>query len=225
MGNFQRPASAALDAFMLPNDDPRVLRGRARLTAESSATEGDTSGDRAGRVDWTKCETRHQFARSNEMLGDNRPLTGWSDTKGTVMPPFAWNEWTNAQVHRIHDLMDINTLRLAKEGADATYKTMVWNLSQNCDRDTMSKLGLCQCLTPTGVFYVSNRGGPLVGEELLSLQGIPVDDLMFTKESEANLKDLAGNAVRIGSREEEMLNVLHGWYASLTLPFYFEYSR
>jgi hypothetical protein len=35
------------------------------------------------------------------------------------------------------------------------------------------RLGLSQCLTPSGVQYVSNRGGPLVGEELLLLQGIP----------------------------------------------------
>lgn len=72
---------------------------------------------------------------------------------------------------------------------------MVWNLSQNVDRDTMGKLGLCQCLTPSGVPYVPNRGGPLVGEELLLLQGIPADDLLLTKESEDNLKDLAGNAM------------------------------
>jgi hypothetical protein len=99
------------------------------------------------------------------------------------------------KVHRIHDLMDINTLRLAVESVDAVYKTMVWNLSQNVGRDTMGKLGLCQCLTPTGVPYVTSRGGPLVGEELLTLQGIPSDDLLLTKESEANLKDLAGNAM------------------------------
>ena len=55
-----------------------------------------------------------------------------------------WFQWTNAQVHRIHDLMDINTLRLAKGGIDCTYKTMVWNLSQNVDRDTMGKVS---CLT------------------------------------------------------------------------------
>jgi hypothetical protein len=35
----------------------------------------------------------------------------------------------------------------------------------------------------------------LVGEELLLLQGIPVQDLLLTKESEDNLKDLAGNAM------------------------------
>ena len=43
-------------------------------------------------------------------------------------------------------------------------------------------------LTPTGVPYVANRGGVLVGEELLMLQGIPAEDLLLTKESEANLK-------------------------------------
>jgi len=57
------------------------------------------------------------------------------------------------------------------------------------------KLGLSQCLTPSGVPYVTNRGGPLVGEEVLLLQGIPADDLLLTKETEKNLKDLAGNAM------------------------------
>jgi site-specific DNA-cytosine methylase len=183
--SLKRPASAALDDFMLPNDDPRVLRGRARLTAESSAGEGE---GRTRTVDWTKCETNHQQARSMEELGDKRPLTNWSDSGNTAMPSFGWNEWTNAQVHRIHDLMDINALRLAKLMIDCSHKTMVWNLSQNVHRDTMGVLGLSQCLTPTGVFYVANRGGPLVGEELLMLQGIPAEDLLLTKESEANLK-------------------------------------
>jgi site-specific DNA-cytosine methylase len=143
---FKRPASASLDDFMLPNDDPRVLRGRTRLTAECLVSGGTSDGgvgggvdssSRAGRVDWTKCETRHLAARSLEELGDKRPFTEWSDSGSTTLPSFCWNEWCNVQVHRIHDLMDINTLRLAKVGIDGTYKTMVWNLSQNVDRDTM----------------------------------------------------------------------------------------
>lgn len=107
---------------MLSNDDPRVLRGRARLTNESSV--GDSGESRAGRTDWTKCETRHQYARSAELLGERRPLTGWSDSGKTVMPGFAWNEWCNSQVHRVHDLLDINVLRCAKEDLDSTYKTV-----------------------------------------------------------------------------------------------------
>jgi len=137
---LERPASASLDDYMLSNGDPRVLRGRAKLTMESSS--GDGKGERTGRTDWTKCETRHQKARTDEELGDMRPFTQWSESGNTTMPSYAWNEWMNAQVHRIHDLVDINTLRLAQVGVDATYKTMVWNLSQNVDRDTMGRVRL-----------------------------------------------------------------------------------
>ena len=59
----------------------------------------------------------------------------------------------------------------------------------------MGKLGLSQCLAPSGVNYVPRRGGPLVGEELLLLQGIPAEDLLLTRESDKMLKDLAGNAM------------------------------
>ena len=128
---IKRPASATLDQFILPNDDPRVLRGRVRLTAESYGS----TGARAGRTDWTKCETRHQLARSMEELGEQRPFTEWSDSGNVRLPPYCWDEWMNAQVHRIHDLCDINTLRLAQVGIDPTYKTMVHNLSQNVDRE------------------------------------------------------------------------------------------
>jgi site-specific DNA-cytosine methylase len=150
--NLKRPASARLDEYMLPNDDPRVLRGRARLTVESCSGAGES---RSGRTDWTKCETRHQKSRSEEELGNQRPLTGWSDSGNTTLPSFAWNEWANAQVHRIHDLMDINTIRMAKVGMDCTYKTMVWNLSQNVDRDTMGKVWLPHVKVCTDVLYPS----------------------------------------------------------------------
>ena len=92
-----------------------------------------------------QCETRHQYARSVEELGDKRPLTGWSESGNVAMPGFAWNDWVNAQVHRIHDLLDINTLRLAMFGIDCTYKTMVWNVSQNVDRDTMGRVRRPRC--------------------------------------------------------------------------------
>ena len=51
--------------------------------------------------------------------------------------------------------MDINFLRGAAEGQDINFKTLVWNLSQNVDRETGgSKPGLCPCLTPNMVPYV-----------------------------------------------------------------------
>jgi hypothetical protein len=72
----------------------------------------------------------------------------------------------------------------------------VLNVSQNVDRGFAShRYAICPCLTPQGLPYVTNRGGPLLGLEALSLQGLPIDELLLTKESEDNLRDLAGNAM------------------------------
>ena len=77
----------------------------------------------------------------------------------------------SSQVERVLDLMDINYLRDVSKGIDCAYKTQIWNLSQNVDRETGSgKPGVCPCLTPNMVPYVTNRGGPLIGQEVLSLQ-------------------------------------------------------
>ena len=43
--------------------------------------------------------------------------------------------------------------------------------------------------------YVTNRGGPMIGLEALSMQGLPVDELLLTRETEDQLADLAGNAM------------------------------
>jgi len=43
--------------------------------------------------------------------------------------------------------------------------------------------------------YITNRGGPLVGYESLALQGLPVDRLLLTRETQDQLADLAGNAM------------------------------
>ena len=43
--------------------------------------------------------------------------------------------------------------------------------------------------------YITNRGGPMVGLEALSMQGLPVDELLLTRENEDQLADLAGNAM------------------------------
>lgn len=114
---------------------------------------------------------------------------------------------------RVKDLLDISHLRGAKEGIDTSYKTYVpylflhrlagsqiprtiWNLSQNVDRQIGSgRLGIAPCLTPTMIPYITNRGGPLVGYESLALQGLPVDRLLLTRETQDQLADLAGNAM------------------------------
>jgi len=129
------------------------------------------------------------------------------------MPDFAWADWAQGQVERVWDLMDISMLRAAVKGVDPSFKTyvryhiclvpsnawfhsQVWNLSQNVDRSIgTNKVGICPCLTPSMIPYVTNRGGPMVGLEALSLQGLPIDELLLTRETEDNISDLAGNAM------------------------------
>ena len=185
--SLERPASATLEAFLFDSDDPRVHEGRRML-----ARPGEDS-TRAN-TDWGRCESRHQRARLEEGLGQRRPFTHWDG--GCTLPDFAWNDWGKAQTDRVLDLMDIDYLRLAMNNIDSMHKTLVWNLSQNVDRTTGSVApGICPCLTPSMVPFVTNRGGPLVGIEALSLQGIPVDDLLLTRETENQMSDLAGNAM------------------------------
>jgi hypothetical protein len=65
--------------------------------------------------------------------------------------------------------------------------------------------------------YVTNRGGPLTGLEALSLQGIPVDDLILTRESEDQMADLAG--MRLFFIFVFILVYFH--FISILFPFYF----
>ncbi|KNZ75129.1 DNA repair protein RAD5 [Termitomyces sp. J132] len=189
---LKRPASSTLDAFLLPSDDPRIHQARQKLVQESY----NALDRRTGRTDWSRCESRHQRARLEEELGAKRPLTSWDEGGFCKLPDFAWGDWGVGQVERVWDLMDISLLRSATKGIDPSYKTIVWNLSQNVDRTIGSnKVGICPCLTPSMIPYITNRGGPMVGLEALSMQGLPVDKLLLTRETEDQLADLAGNAM------------------------------
>ncbi|KAJ3321351.1 hypothetical protein HDU76_014120 [Blyttiomyces sp. JEL0837] len=187
---MRRMSSTPLEDYLIPTDDPRIHRARQQL----AKTKDDAVV--RGRTDWSRCESRHALARSVEELGTKRPLTYWTDGGMSNLPDYAWNDWGCAQTDRVLDLTDIMFLRLAKRGIDATFKTLVWNLSQNVDRNNHpAKPGICPCLTPSMIPFITNRGGPLVGLEALSLQGIPVDQLLLTRETEDQLADLAGNAM------------------------------
>ncbi|KAJ7623135.1 hypothetical protein FB45DRAFT_980127 [Roridomyces roridus] len=189
--DLKRPASSSLDAFLLPSDDPRIHQARQKLVKESY----NALDRRTGRTDWNRCERRHERARSDECLGKKRPLTNWDDGGSCDVPDYSWGDWAVGQVERVWDLMDILYLRAAKKGVDPSYKTQVWNLSQNVDRTHGARVGICPCLTPSMIPYITNRGGPMVGLEALAMQGLPVDKLLLTRETEDQLADLAGNAM------------------------------
>ncbi|KFY42226.1 hypothetical protein V495_04619 [Pseudogymnoascus sp. VKM F-4514 (FW-929)] len=190
MDFFKRPASSSVEAFLLDEDDPRVIAGRAEMT-KGNAVEG-----RKRVVDWTRCQGRHEDYRFRMGLGARRYLTNWEDG-GTCTPRDNWwHDWWKAQVERIWDHMEMSYLRAMVRGYDLEYKFRIIDFSQNIDRslDTGGS-GLTGCVTPTGIPYSSMRGGPLIGVEALALQGLPVDSLILTRESQAKLQDLAGNAM------------------------------
>jgi hypothetical protein len=85
--------------------------------------------------------------------------------------------------------------------------------------DGSGAAGICPCLTPSMVPFITNRGGPLVGIEALSLQGIPVDDLLLTRESEV------GGVItqRLQRRTEHDLH--SGWMLTQTYMTRFGLAR
>ncbi|KAK6345242.1 hypothetical protein TWF718_007168 [Orbilia javanica] len=182
-----RPASVSFEEFCLEDDHQKVVEVRVKVQNEIQRTKG---------TEWTACENRHENVRVSERLGRQRPFTSWQENGRSTCFDNSWRNWVDKQVDRVKDLMDINYLRSATKGIDLLFVARVHNLSQNADRNTEGKgNGITQCLTPTMIPYSTYRGGPLIGIELLSLQGLPTDQLLFTKETEANLKDLAGNAM------------------------------
>jgi site-specific DNA-cytosine methylase len=117
---MKRPASCPIEAFLLPEDDPRVHRGREELS------KGLRGGDKNAReVDWTRCQGRHQDYRADLLLGSKRPMTGWEDNGSCKMPDYCWNDWGTTQVERIWDTFEVSLLRNARRGFDSQYKTFV----------------------------------------------------------------------------------------------------
>ncbi|KAH9072095.1 hypothetical protein EDB83DRAFT_2361141 [Lactarius deliciosus] len=163
----------------------RDASSREKLVQESY----NSLDRRTGRTDWNRCESRHQRTRLEEALGSKRPLTNWDEGGAVKMLDYGWADWVSGQVERVWDLMDISLLRSAVLGVDPAYKRM-WIASIGSNR-----VGISPCLTPSMIPYITNRGGPMVGLEALHLQGLPIDELLLTRETEDQLADLAGNAM------------------------------
>jgi site-specific DNA-cytosine methylase/SNF2 family DNA or RNA helicase len=163
-------------------------------------------------VDWALCKLRYDHIRSDERLGVLRPITKWSEN-GTVRyvtsidffwifcltslcrpPSFANRRWYNSQSSRVYDAIDVAHLQAARKGYDSLYKMAVLDVSQNVDR-FKTALGILPCITPGGCDFATNRQEALSGKQLLILQGMPMDKLLFGTETQKECQDLAGNAM------------------------------
>ncbi|TGZ83578.1 hypothetical protein EX30DRAFT_327192 [Ascodesmis nigricans] len=191
--SMQRTYTSTFEAFMLPDDDPRVHKARLEM-----AGDGRNGPTKSRTVDWERCEGRHNQDRKENKLGLGRPLTAWEEGGICKVLDFMWQDWGTKQVDRVLDLMDINYLKEAKKhGYDAMHKAGFWNLSQNVDRNTVGGLprGICPCLTPHMIPFLAYRGGPMVGIETLHMQGLPIHELLLTRETSQQIQNLAGNAM------------------------------
>ena len=187
LGFLRYPSGPTLSHFLLPPGNP-ILEG-------VKASFGEGKAKRGGKKNWQRCERRHAQQRLELQLGQQRPYSRW-DEAGSVEPPlWAWRDWLRDQTGRVQDAVDILFLRGARKNEDIMYKAQVFNVQANVDRVSSSHYGICPCICPTAIPFISNRGGPLIGYEALRLQGIPVDSLSLVHETQRQQMDLAGNAM------------------------------
>ncbi|KAH7064622.1 hypothetical protein B0J12DRAFT_693058 [Macrophomina phaseolina] len=195
MLDSKRRASAPASAFLLPTDDHRVHQFNIQLASQYRRDGRERT------VNWDACRHRHQKVRRQDGLGFQHPITNWIDNGTCTTVEHAHKLWFAKQVERVWDSIEIRFLRAAKDdttdsGYDPHFKTSIMELSQNVDRFAQEMpFGICSCITPSGIFYVTDRGGPLTPYETLALQGLPLDKISFTIETMKELQDLAGNAM------------------------------
>ena len=79
----------------------------------------------------------------------------------------------------------------------------------------MTRSGVTNCIMPAGIPFITTRGGPLIGLEALSLQGLPIDRLILTRETQRELQDLAGNAMTSTVVGAALLGALISGYFAL----------
>ena len=211
----KRSPSVAVSAFLRPADDPVIIQARADMESKSSYNPAE----------WALCSLRHADARNkNNIRRDDNRFSNKAMRNGRVIfstfPLHSWLQFWRAQVARIVDLMDIAFAVSHRDCIDLAYKTGMIDVSQNVDRNSFvlcaassirNSLGIVGCITPSGMPVVTDLMRPVTGTETLALQGLPVDELTISIETQPQLRDLAGNAMTVpvvGAATLGLLNAL-----------------
>ncbi|OQD90948.1 hypothetical protein PENANT_c001G04633 [Penicillium antarcticum] len=184
---FKRQASAPVGMFLLSDDDRRLETIEKKACLESRSETG-----------WQNYQSRHQRHRDELELGNERPITRSQPGVNLLKAPdFFWHRFIKTQPERVWETVDMNFLKKIVSGYDMNFKERWIDLSQGVDRghDILAASGIAGCLTPKGIPFLTTRGGPVSGTEALSLQGLPLNRMLLTTESQADLMDMAGNAM------------------------------
>ena len=196
---LERQASSPVTKFLLGPDDARLVGAR-----------GDMEQRSAGQKDseWGYSQVRHEAARREAGLPSSaHPFSKAIFSHGRLMrvtpPARSWIQYFKRQPPRVLDFIDIVMLKSLQMKCDLRYKTWVLDVSQNVDRSSVftssmaSKFGTINCITPSGQPILTDQMRPITGLEALGLQGLPIDDLVLSTETQAQLQDLAGNAMTV----------------------------
>ena len=105
-GTFHRPASSPFSAFLLGNNDRRLLAVKQRSSYEAADSKGNGKN-----VDWTNCKMRHEMERTEKHLGVGRPITLWGKNGVMKVRDHFWVSWAVRQPERILDHVEISFLR------------------------------------------------------------------------------------------------------------------
>ncbi|KAE8365378.1 hypothetical protein BDV27DRAFT_156971 [Aspergillus caelatus] len=187
LSQFKRPASSPAGMFLMDPDDRRLEQIENDMTTRLASHTV---------YNWERYQFRHQNYRMNMGLGYRRPFTRSQEDGSSQMPDFTWQPWLRSMPERVWDTLDANFLRKLVEGYDMNHKERCIELSQGIEREIDTRAyGIVGCITPSGIPYLTTRGGPLCGLESLSLQGLPLDRLILARETQAELQQLAGNAM------------------------------
>ncbi|KAJ4287080.1 hypothetical protein N0V88_007774 [Collariella sp. IMI 366227] len=202
ISHCKRAPSAPISAYLRAPDDPATVQARADMESKPPAA-----------AEWNLCSIRHATVRQKHGLRrDENPVSMKAMRNGRIIfanfPSHSWMRFWDIQVTRIPDLLDI-VFAIALQGrVDLGYKTGMIDVSQNVDRTeftrpgasktmAMKNLGIVGCITPTGLPVVTDLLRPITGTEALALQGLPIDELVISTETQAQLRDLAGNAMTV----------------------------
>jgi site-specific DNA-cytosine methylase len=200
LAKSKRAPSAPVTAFLRPADDPSTVLARADMEVRGATNS-----------EWALCSLRHADTRQRHGIRrDDNPFSKKAMRNDKLIfilcPAHSWLSYWLSRLPRIIDVMDIAFAVAYKAGVDLGYKTGMIDVSQNVDRNDFvldsktrvkNNLGIVGCITPSGAPIVTDMMRPITGTEALALQGLPVDELVISTESQSNLRDLAGNAMTV----------------------------
>lgn len=187
--------SSSVADFLLSVNSHELHRARNEMELASQMTrEKDT--------DWSFSKSRHTAFRRLMGIPDDRRWLRWSETGSSQAPAKMWKPWEAKQPNRVRDLLDIVYLvavsgKNAKHGPyDPAFKAQIIDCSQNVDRvNITTAFGATGCLTPNAIPVLTLEARPITGSEALKLQGMPIENFDMSIETQAQLQDLAGNAM------------------------------